>query len=107
MIALASGCATIAPLPGSDEVDVISKQQVGGDWGSKCERVKRIKASDEGKRLEVEGSNLTALEVKLRNKAYQAHATHVSVGSAYTEVNGWGAYSTPITILPGTAYRCQ
>lgn len=108
---LAVGCAEISPIPGSEEVEIISKQQVGGDWGNQCQRLGNTTARV-GPNPSSEGSNLSPAEVEARNKAYSRGATHVAVGSergypCRMSGNQCGTCGYSCIELPATAYKCD
>lgn len=111
LVSLVAACAhQVEAQPGSSKVEIISKQQVGGDWGSRCERLGNITArvgpNPESK------ANLSAAEVAVRNKAHEKGATHVAVGqtSSYScniTRSQCGTCSYTCEELPATAYNCE
>lgn len=108
---LTVGCAEIRPKPGSDEVEIISKQQVGGDWGNQCKRLGNTTARV-GPNPSSERSTLSPAEIEARNKAYTRGATHVAVGSekgyaCNLSGNQCGTCGYSCTELPATAYKCE
>jgi hypothetical protein len=110
-VGLVNGCAEIRPKPGSEKVEIISKQQVGGDWGNQCKRLGNTTVQV-GPNPSSEGSSLSPAEIEARNKAYTRGATHVAVGSedgyaCNLSGNHCGTCGYSCNELPATAYKCE
>jgi len=109
LVSMLTACATITANPGSENVEIVSVEQIDGDWGEECSRITDVSA-EVGPNPSTESTG-TPSEVEARNKAHEVGATHVAVERRESFLCNLAGNRSPEAeqtcyYLPATAYDC-